>query len=83
MAKQTKTMSLVESVTNMSIGLAVALTTQLVVFKIYKIETTINENLEIAVIFAIMSILRSYIVRRFFERLNKRKLSNIWYNDII
>ncbi len=77
MAKQTKTMSLVESVTNMSIGLAVALTTQLVVFKIYKIETTINENLEIAVIFAIMSILRSYIVRRFFERLNKRKLSNI------
>ncbi len=77
MAKQTKTMSLVESVTNMGIGLAVALTTQLVVFKIYKIETTINENLEIAVIFAIMSILRSYIVRRFFERLNKRKLSNI------
>lgn len=70
---QTKSMSLVESITNVSIGFVVALATQLIVFPIFGLEVSMIDNLGIAVIFTVVSIVRSYLIRRLF---NKQLVNN-------
>ncbi|MDO5757548.1 MAG: hypothetical protein Q4P24_08535 [Rhodobacterales bacterium] len=65
---QSRRMSLVEAVTNVIVGYAVAVVTQIVVFPWFGLHPTIGENLMIGVIFVGISLLRSYILRRLFAR---------------
>jgi len=66
---QTKLGSWVEVTTNVAIGYSVALMTQLVVFPLFGIHIPIEDNLAIGALFTVVSIIRSYIVRRVFNRL--------------
>lgn len=68
---QTRSQSFFESVINVLIGYTVALMVQLVVFPLYGISTSLVENMEIAIIFTIVSIFRSYAVRRVFNRFHR------------
>ncbi len=68
---QTKKQSLKETVISTIIGLAVSLITQIVVFPLYNIEVSFNQNIQITIIFTIVSILRGYFVRRYFNKKNK------------
>ncbi|WP_164503155.1 hypothetical protein [Nitrosomonas sp. JL21] len=68
---QTRLQSLLEAWINVIIGYVVALATQIVVFPWYDIEVSISQNLQIGLIFTAVSIARSYLVRRFFNRLHK------------
>ena len=65
---QTRTMSLVESLTNVAVGYALAILTQIIVFPIFSIEVSVSQNLTIALIFTVVSVLRSYVLRRVFNR---------------
>lgn len=65
--QQTRLESLLEVFINVSIGWVVALITQLIVFPLYGIQVTIGEQLGISVIFTAVSIVRGYIVRRWFN----------------
>lgn len=65
--QQTRLESLLEVFINVSIGWVVALITQLIVFPLYGIQVTIGEQLGISVIFTSVSIVRGYIVRRWFN----------------
>jgi len=67
---QSKRMSLVESVLNVLIGLVVAVVAQIVVFPWFGIYIGLAQNLGIAAIFTVVSIARSYFVRRFFNWLD-------------
>ena len=67
--KQSKRMSLIESIVGTFIGLLVALLTQMIVFPMYGLEVTLIENFEIGFIFTLVSLIRSYIVRRVFNHL--------------
>jgi hypothetical protein len=49
--KQSRRMSLVEAVTNVVVGFAVALLTQIIVFPVFDIEVTLGENLAIGLLF--------------------------------
>jgi hypothetical protein len=60
-------MSLVEAVANVAVGYVVALATQLLVFPIFGLSTTLAENMAIGAIFTAVSIVRSYVLRRMFE----------------
>lgn len=73
--KQSRTMSLVEAVTNVLVGYGVAVTTQMLVFPLFGLHTTLQENLVIGLIFTIISLVRSYLLRRAFETLRIRQLS--------
>jgi hypothetical protein len=73
--KQSRTMSLVEAVTNVLVGYGVAVTTQMLVFPLFGLHTTLQENLVIGLIFTIISLVRSYLLRRVFETLRIRQLS--------
>lgn len=65
---QSRLGSLVESATNVVIGYVVALLSQLAVFPMFGIYVTLAENLAIGAWFTAISIARSYVVRRWFNR---------------
>ena len=66
--KQTKKQSLTETVISTFIGLAVSLITQIVVFPLYGMQVSFNQNIQITIIFTFVSIARGYFVRRYFNK---------------
>ena len=70
--KQSRAMSLVEAITNVVVGYGVALLTQLLVFPLFGLHTTLAENLMIGAIFTVVSIGRSFALRRLFETIRMR-----------
>jgi hypothetical protein len=67
--KQSRAMSLVESVANVIVGYGVAVVTQIVIFPIFGLHTTLAQNLKMGAVFTVVSIARSYVLRRLFERI--------------
>ena len=65
--KQSRTMSVVEAVTNVVVGYGVAVLTQFGVFPTFGLVVSVSENLLIGCIFTAASIVRSYLLRRLFE----------------
>lgn len=65
---QSKTHSIIESLTNVAVGYIVALISQILVFPLYGINVPITTNLMIGLWFTIISIIRSYVLRRWFTR---------------
>ena len=69
---QSKLQSLWESFINILIGYLVALASQLLVFPLFDINIPFTDNLLIGLYFTIISLARSYIIRRYFNK----KVSN-------
>ena len=67
---QNKFQSLIESFTIVISGFFVALAVQLLIFPLYDIEITLFQNVQIVMILTVTSIIRVYIVRRCFNRVN-------------
>jgi hypothetical protein len=67
--KQTKRASLIESLLNVAIGYGVALLSQVIVFPWFDIHVSISANIALGGVFTIISIVRSFAVRRLFEHL--------------
>ena len=73
--KQSRWMSLLEAVTNVLVGYGVAVATQWAVFPLFGLHATLQENLLIGLIFTVVSLIRSYLLRRAFEGLRVLQLS--------
>ena len=71
--KQSRLMSLVESLANVLVGYGVAVATQMLMFPLFGLVVTVTENLLIGLIFTAVSIVRSYALRRGFEALRVRQ----------
>jgi len=69
---QSRVMSLVETTLSTAIGFIVAVLTQMLVFPIWGLSTTFADDLGIAAIFTVVSIIRGYWVRRLFNWLHVR-----------
>jgi hypothetical protein len=69
--KQSRAMSLVEAVANVVVGYAVAVVTQILIFPIFGLHTTLAQNLKMGAVFTVVSVARSYVLRRVFERFRK------------
>jgi len=65
--KQSRRMSLVESIANVLVGYGVALAAQVVVFPWFDMTVTLGQNAQIGLIFTGVSLARSYLLRRVFE----------------
>ena len=65
---QSRLMSLVETVTNIVIGLVISLISQIIIFNAYGINLPINDNVAIVLWFTLISVIRSYTIRRLFNR---------------
>ena len=64
---QSRAMSLVEAMTNVLVGYGVAVATQAMVFPWFGLSATFGENLQIGLIFTVVSLARSYALRRLFN----------------
>ncbi len=73
--RQSRWMSLLEAVTNVLVGYGVAVATQWLVFPLFGLHATLQENLLIGLIFTVVSLIRSYLLRRAFEGLRVLQLS--------
>jgi hypothetical protein len=60
-------MSLIEAISNVAVGFAVALLTQTLVFPLFGLQASFVDNLALGSIFTGISIARSYLLRRLFE----------------
>jgi hypothetical protein len=73
---QTKTHSLIESATNILIGYTVALVSQLVIFPMYGINIPLSDNIAIGAWFTVVSLVRSYVIRRWFNKITVSALKH-------
>lgn len=65
---QTKTRSWVEAGTNTGIGFLINIAVNHFIFNSFHVELTLKQNLSITLIFTIISVVRGYLIRRFFNR---------------
>ena len=70
--KQSRLMSLVEAIANVAVGYGVAVMTQILIFPVFGLHTTLVQNLKMGGIFTIVSIARSFALRRIFEAIRVR-----------
>ena len=66
---QSKRNSLIESITSTAIGLVINTTAQHLIFPFYGIYISWTQNFSIAIIFTVISIARSYVIRRWFNKM--------------
>ena len=69
---QTKKQSLIESLTSTTIGIIIGIVLNLTILPIFGYPVSVVDSLWISVIFTVVSIIRSYIIRRWFN--SKEKL---------
>jgi len=74
---QTKLQSLTESITNILIGYLIALMSQLLIFPMFDIILPLSDNLLIGLYFTMISLIRSYILRRYFNKRAKNETKNL------
>ena len=72
MTVQSRRMSLIEAVTNVALGYALAVVTQIVVFPWFDLHPSLRDNLALGAVFVGISLVRSYALRRLFEAVGKR-----------
>lgn len=73
--KQSRRMSLVESLANVAVGYGVAVLTQIAVFPFFGLHVSLADNLVMGAVFTIVSIARSFTLRRVFEEFRMRSES--------
>lgn len=66
--KQSKFVSFIEALVNTTIGYVIALSSQLIIFPKYNIHISVETNVKLTLWFTLISIIRSYIIRRFFNK---------------
>jgi len=69
MTAQSHRASMIEVISSVVIGYGISCATQAIVFPWFGLYVSAGENLTIGAIFTVISIVRSYIVRRCFETL--------------
>jgi hypothetical protein len=69
--RQSRTMSFVEATANVVVGYGVAVVTQILIFPIFGLHTTLAENLKLGAVFTAVSIARSFALRRLFEAIRE------------
>lgn len=65
---QSKKESLIEALINVGIGFLISLVASFIIYPLLGIPVTVTENLVIVMWFTAISIARSYIIRRYFNR---------------
>ncbi len=73
---QSRRHSAFESVANVAIGYVVAIASQLAIFPLFDIHIPMSDNLLMGLWFTAISIVRSYVLRRWFNRFTSRVSSS-------
>lgn len=77
MEGQSKLMSGMEAVVNVAVGFSVAVATQVTIFPYFEIDVPMTANLQIGLVFTIVSLIRSYVLRRVFNQMHECSTSEV------
>lgn len=66
---QSRRGSAIEAVANVIVGYGVAVGAQMAIFPMFGVHLPVSDNLIIGVLFTVVSLVRSYALRRVFNRL--------------
>ena len=72
--RQSRGMSFIESVANVSVGCGFAVATQILIFPIFGLHATLAQNLKIGAVFTLVSIGRTFAMRRLFAEIRVRSV---------
>lgn len=67
--RQSRRQSLAEALSNVVVGYGIAVATQVAIFPFFGIHIALSDDLAIGAVFTVVSLLRSYALRRLFEHL--------------
>lgn len=65
---QSKKRSFIEAVTNVLIGYLVAVISNIIVLPLFGYQVSLFDGFAIGVVFTVISLIRSYVIRRLFNR---------------
>lgn len=65
---QSRRQSMIEAVINVVVGYGIAVAAQVLIFPFFGIRVSVADNLTIGLLFTIVSLARSYMLRRLFNR---------------
>jgi len=68
---QTKKQSFIEAITNTAVGFGISYASTFLIFPMVGMHTSAKTNFIITVYFTIISIIRSYVIRRWFNKKTK------------
>jgi hypothetical protein len=68
---QSRIMSATEAMVNIAIGYVVSVTANLLVLPLFGYDVTFGDSLAIGLAFTVISLIRSYVVRRLFNRIER------------
>jgi len=68
---QSRRMSLIEAVANVAVGYGVAVLAQIAAFPLFGIHASLPDNLLIGLVFTVVSLARSYALRRVFNAIRE------------
>lgn len=68
---QSRRMSAVEAIANVLVGYGVAVLAQIAIFPLFGIAVSLGDNLAIGAAFTVVSLARSYAVRRLFNAIRE------------
>jgi hypothetical protein len=74
---QSRLSSFIESIVNIAIGYFVALLSQIVVFPLFDIHVSMSTNLGIGAWFTAISLVRSYVIRRWFNAMIRKNIERV------
>jgi hypothetical protein len=66
--RQTKLGSFYEACINVAIGFGINFVANLIILPLFGFDITLTDNLYIGLLYTIVSVARSYVVRRWFDR---------------
>lgn len=69
---QTRTKSIFETLANTVIGFIISLVSQLIIFHMFDIHLPLDTNIWISLWFTAISLIRGYLVRRWFNSMVKK-----------
>lgn len=71
---QSRRWSMIEALTNILVGVVISFVSQVVIFKAMGIKVSIQENVTMTAYFTVISLVRSYYLRRMFNRLTPKTI---------
>lgn len=65
---QSKLHSIIEAISNTLVGYVINLGVQIIVYPLYGATFTLMQNVQLGLIFLVVSLVRSYVIRRYFNK---------------
>lgn len=70
--RQSRRMSIIEAITNVAVGYALAVATQMLVFPWFGLHASFGDSLALGLVFTGISLIRGYALRRLFTRIDRK-----------